>query len=164
MIREVTATSAGLTTAVTAYSIGDQMGTLLSFPGAVLHPGSSGMILAAHVYDDSGVLGAFDLALFSNTVTPAADNAAATFSTADGQATEGVLSFLAANLPVAGKVMGTLLPVSGGQPFSLANPVTGAPGTTLFGAMIARSANAVFAAGATSVRIKLLIDAGAGGS
>lgn len=151
MLRETIAISSGLTTATTAYSLGDQMGGLLQWDLATELRGCSGIILGLTAIDESAVLGAFDLFLFNAAVTPAADNAAATFSAADIRKAIGLFNFQAANLStVGGGTVGYVLPVSGGGPFRLDDL-----GTSLYGCMVARSANPVFAAGANSVRIKI---------
>lgn len=158
MLRECIAVSSGLTTATTAYTSGDQMGNALTFSGAATVVGGSGVILGAVAVDESAVLGAFDLVLFAAAPIGAGDNNPATFGATIARTSEGVISFAAANLVnIGANIVGTVLPVSGGQPFSLANSLLTVPTADLSGILIARTANAVFAGGATSVRIKLLI-------
>src|SRR5688572_8682452 len=79
----IQATSAGLTTASTAYAAGDQLGTELSFANAVRVSGGYGSIVGATLLDKAKVNGGVDLYLFDRSVTPAADNAAFAFSDSD---------------------------------------------------------------------------------
>lgn len=138
--------SAGLTTATTAYTSGDQLGTILTFANAVRQNGATGIIQSATLMDASAVIGAVDLYLFDRSVTLAADNAAAAFSDADMLFCLGVISF------------GTPI---GGTGNSIATSVAGLGimpnATSLFGALVTRSANAVFAGGATSLAVSLHI-------
>jgi len=154
MQRELLALLSGLTTATTAYSVGDQMGNLMQWPLATELRGCSGVILGATIIDESAVLGACDLMLFNSAPTPAADNAAATFSTADIRDVVAVLSFTTSNLStVGGGTIGYLLPGSCGASFRLDDLTT-----SLYGCLIARTANPVFAAGASSIRIRLNVE------
>lgn len=77
--------SAGVTTASTNYAIGDQVGTEFVFASAALTSGWGGWITDAILVDKSLKLNAgdFELLLFRQSVTPAADNAAHAFSDAD---------------------------------------------------------------------------------
>jgi hypothetical protein len=85
--------SAGLTTAATAYTSGDQLGTILTFANANRSAGLSGTIQSAVLVDKAKILGAVDLYLFDRSVTLAADNAAADFSDADALFCLGILRF-----------------------------------------------------------------------
>lgn len=155
MIGEFPVTIAGLTTAVTTYTSADQMGTVATASGVANVNGGVVSIIGVSVTDDSGVLGAFDLLLFNGAAAPtlAADNAAAALSIADNQKVRAVFSFPAANLAnTGGRIAGSFLPAN-------IQPVKCAAGSKdLYLGLIARSANAVFAAGATSVTVILLID------
>jgi hypothetical protein len=137
--------SAGLTTATTAYTSGDQLGTILTFANAVRQTGATGIIQSATLLDQAAVVGAVDLYLFDRSVTLAADNAAAAFSDADMLFCLGVISFAA---PI------------GGTGNSIATSVSGLgimpSGTSLFGALVTRTANAIFAA-ATNLAVSLHI-------
>jgi hypothetical protein len=81
-INKVTGTSAGLTTSATAYASGDQLGTEITLSTAGV---SSGLIYGAQVVDKADVVVAtgLELWLFSAATTPAADNAANSWSDAD---------------------------------------------------------------------------------
>lgn len=73
--------SAGLTTATTAYTAGDQLGSVMTFAGASFVTGGAGVILDVSITDYSKITGAIELWIFS--ATPAgigSDNAAITFT------------------------------------------------------------------------------------
>lgn len=78
----VTATIAGLTTASTNYSVGDQAGTetTIAAIGA-----ASGYVLVNDItmVDYSARIGAHELRVFNAATTPASDNSAASWSDAD---------------------------------------------------------------------------------
>lgn len=155
-IGQVAVTISGLTTAATTYTVADQMGTVGTAANVVGIPGGMLNIIGATVTDDSGVLGAFDLVIFNGTAAPtlAADNAAAAISAADNIKVVAVFSFLAAALVnTGGRIAGNFLPVSGAQAARCADT-----SKDLYLGLIARTANAVFAGGASSIRITLLVD------
>lgn len=133
--RHVQVQSAGLTIATTAYTAADQLGTILTFANAVRAPGGTAVVQSAALLDQAAVIGAVDLYLFDRSVTLAADNAAAAFSDADMLFCQGIISF---PTPV------------GGTGNSLATVVSGlgisCSATSLFGALVTRTANAIFGA------------------
>lgn len=80
---EVTCTSAGLTTATTAYAVGDQAGTEMTLTSAAASSGGHGVITGIELVDNSARMGSYQLWIFNASTTPAADNAAASWSDAD---------------------------------------------------------------------------------
>jgi len=80
---QIAVVSAGLTTATNAYVTGDQLGTEITVTGAASSNAGFGAITGIELVDYSNILGAVDLFLFSDSTTPAADNAAAAWSDAD---------------------------------------------------------------------------------
>lgn len=80
---QITATSAGLTTASTAYVTGDQLGTEITLTGAGAANAGYGAIIGVELIDYSDILGAVDMFVFYDTTTPASDNAANSWSDAD---------------------------------------------------------------------------------
>jgi hypothetical protein len=82
-IKVVSGDSSGLTTSVTAYTSADQLGTEITLAALAGANNGFGVITGISVVDDGDVLGSFDLFLFSDSTTPAADNAAAAWSDAD---------------------------------------------------------------------------------
>lgn len=139
--------SAGLTTATTTYASGDQLGTILTFANAVRQNGATGVIQSATLLDQSQVIGAVDLFLFDRSVTLASDNAAASFSDADMLNCLGIISFPAPTSVAAVNSLSTVVSGLGIMPNA----------TSLYGALVTRSANAVFAGGATSLAVSLHI-------
>lgn len=77
--------SGGLTTATTAYSAGDQVGTIFTFANFGTSSGLGGLLGAAELYDETKIIGAYSLFVFSATVSLAADNAAFAISDPDAQ-------------------------------------------------------------------------------
>lgn len=78
----VTATIGGLTTATTAYSIGDQAGTETTLTAIGL---ANGYVLVNDItmIDYDVRIGSHELRIFNAATTPAADNAAASWSDGD---------------------------------------------------------------------------------
>lgn len=75
-------TSGGLTTATTAYSANDQVGTQFTVTGMAVSTGLGGVLTDIMLNDESAIIGQYRFWVTKSTVTPAADNAA--FSLSDG--------------------------------------------------------------------------------
>lgn len=134
--RIVTATSAGLTTASTAYVTGDQLGTELTFSN-IVRSGKGAVIQSALVVDAAKIVASLDLFLFSAATTPAADNAANAWSDADMANLLGIVHLTdvvtsANNIAV----LGTNTPV-------VLKPGSG---TSIFGNLVTRSGHSFFGA------------------
>jgi hypothetical protein len=84
--------SAGLTTSTTAYSAGDQLGTILTVAGQARATGRTGLIHGAVLIDRAKIIGAVNLYIYRATVTLAADNAAFDVSDADQDSLVGVIA------------------------------------------------------------------------
>ena len=145
--------SAGLTTATTAYASGDMLGSLMTIPLAKGYGSSrrSGKIIGAVVTDDSDVIGALDLFFFDTTVTNAADNAASSWSDADWRRLVAVMT------------IGTTVLDNGlNKAMVTSNVALGAPfvaeSGSLYMAAVTRTANAVFASGATALNYKIFME------
>ena len=82
---EVTCQSAGLTTATTAYAVNDQAGTEMTLTSAAAVSSGQGAIIGIELEDDSARMGSYQLWVFNASTTPAADNAAASWSDADAR-------------------------------------------------------------------------------
>lgn len=134
--RILTVTSAGLTTASTAYAVGDQMGTEITVASAVR--AARGLVVQSAVaVDKAKVMGAFDLLVFQAATTPAADNAANAWSDADMLNLLGVIHFTDVMLSANNyEVMATNLPV-------VLKPSSG---TSLYFDFVTRTANSFFGA------------------
>lgn len=79
----ISVASAGLTIATTAYTAGDQMGSIFTLAGAARISGGGGLITGVKVIDAADVIGPVDVMFFDRSVTLAADNAAFAISDAD---------------------------------------------------------------------------------
>lgn len=132
----VSVTSTGLTIAATAYTAGDQMGAIMEFASAARAAGGTGVITGAVLLDEGDVLGAVDLVLFRETVTLAANNDPFAVSDADMRKSVGLVS-----MPAAVDLGANRLSALAGV--AVAYDCTA---TSLFVALITRSANAVFTA------------------
>ena len=81
-----TVAASGLTTSITAYTAGDMLGSELTITGAAATTGGKGVITSIEVQNSStNVTGALDLRFFSAASTPAADNAANSWSDANSR-------------------------------------------------------------------------------
>lgn len=152
-LRELTVTSAGLTIATTAYTSGDQVGTVFTFTPAISQVGMGIDIVGALLLDEGDVLAACDLVLFTGAAAPtlAGDNNPFAISDADARNIRGLLTWTTGDvLDIGNNRFGQWRPTMGPT-----NPIY-MPTNTLYGALITRSANAVFTA-VTDVRISLLI-------
>lgn len=140
---DIAATSSGLTTATTAYAAGDTLGALMSWDMG----DQDGLIVSAVLTDISDVIGAVDLYLFNASVTFGTDNAAPTISDADVIKCIGKIEF-----PTPDDLGANRVAVVD----SLSIGWHAASGTTIYGGLVTRTANAVFADGATSLQVRLL--------
>lgn len=129
--------SAGLTTASTAYTDGDQLGTILTFLGSGSPTGI--IIVAAQLVDAANIVGAVDLFLWDRSVTLASDNAAGpAVSDADALFTQGVIEFPYPKLAGNNRISSI---------DSLAVPIKpNVAGTGFFGSLVTRSAHTFFGA------------------
>jgi hypothetical protein len=139
----VTATSASLTTATTAYTADDTLGALMSWNVTV----AKGLILGAVITDVSDITGAVDCFLFDRSVTFGTDNAAPSISDADILFNIGVISF-----PYPYDLGGARV----ASVDSIAIPYTANASTTIYGGLVTRSAHTFFGA-ATALQVRLLV-------
>lgn len=138
--------SAGLTIATTAYSVGDQLGTILTFASAVRDTAGLGVIRAATLLDKADIVIAVDLHLFRATVTLAADNAAFAVSDTDMENWLGSIQFPAAEDLGANRAA----LATPGLAFDCAD-------TSLFGALVTKSTHTFFGA-VTDLRVALIVE------
>lgn len=139
--------SAGLTIATTAYAVGDQAGTMLSFTSAATANGGTGTIMSAVLLDKADVGVDYRLHFFRANATVAADNAAFAISDADAQDHCGLVA-MPSMVDIGNNRISTLGNIGLGYD-------TGA-GTTLYVAIETRTANAVYAA-ATDLNLTLTL-------
>ena len=83
----IVATAAGLTTATTTYTAGDMLGSELTLTSAAAATGGRGVITGIHIQDSAVVVtnAGLDIRLFNAASTPAADNAANSWSDANSR-------------------------------------------------------------------------------
>ena len=82
-LQKIGVTSGGLTTAATAYAVGDQLGNQMTFANAARVSGGGGIIRGITLISAADTIGAVDVVIFDSSVTLAADNAAFAISDAD---------------------------------------------------------------------------------
>lgn len=128
--------SAGLTTATTAYTAGDQVGNIFAFPNAVAANGGFGVINHVELINAGDIIGTYDVVILRDTATLAADNAAFSLSVADILKVvtiiplDGAYDLGAARVAYAGDIA---------RPFDCV-------ATTLYAALITRSGHTFFGA------------------
>lgn len=134
---QVSVASAGLTIATTAYTDGDQLGTIFTF--APSGAPANLMIMSATLIDAANVIGAADLFLFDRSVTLPADNVAGpAVSDADALFSQGVIEFPYPKLAGNNRIS---------HIDSLALPIKpNVAATGFFGALVTRSAHTFFGA------------------
>jgi hypothetical protein len=142
-------TSSGLTTSVTAYSAGDQVGTQFTFANAAETAGGYGVVLGIGMLDKADIIGAYMLWLFRDSVTPAADNAAFSVSDTDMEQLIGVIPLSGSWDAGASKWCQVL---GAGVAYDCA-------GTSLYGLLQAASAHTFFGA-ATDIILTLRVARG----
>ena len=138
--------SGSLTTSVTAYTAGDQVGSQFTFAGAVRASGATGTLVGAVLLDKNDIIGAYDLVLTRSTITLASDNAAYAISDTDAEAVLGIIQFAGAF-----DIGNNRVAVAQG----LAIPIDSAT-TDIFGGLICRTGHTFFTA-ATDLRVTLFI-------
>lgn len=129
--------SGGLTTSVTAYTAGDQVGTQFTLANAARASGGSGTIVGVTLTDANDIIGAYDVVFTRASVTLAADNAAYAISDADALNVVGIAQ-LAGAFDIGNNRIG--------QAFNLAIPYDCSGGTSLFAGLICRLAHTFFTA------------------
>jgi len=144
----VSTTTGQITIATTAYTAGDQLGPLFTLTNAARVTSGGGVITGVRLLDAGDVIGACDVVFFDSTVTLAADNAAFAISDADALKVVGLVQLAGAYDLGNNRIA---------QAFNLAVPYTLAGGTSLFAALITRTANAIFVA-ATDLQLAVTVD------
>lgn len=132
-VLQISVASAGLTNVT--YAAGDQLGNIYTLPNAARVSGGYGYITKVMLIDANDSLGACDVIFFDRSVTLAADNAAFAISDADALFIEGLVS-----LPSIDIGNNRLL-----QALNLRIPYVCTGSTSLFAAVITRTANAAIA-------------------
>lgn len=136
-LQRISVQSAGLTTATTAYTSGDQVGNIFTLTNAARNSGGCGVITGVMLISAADIIGAYDVVFFDSTVTLAADNAAFAISDADALKLAGLVQLVGAwdigNNRIA-------------QAFNLSVPYMLSGGTSLFAALITRAGHTFFGA------------------
>lgn len=83
----------GLSTSGLGYNANYQLGSEIEFAGTTRKNGGYGTVTSATLLDKANVIGAVDLYLFSQPVTPSTDKTSASFSDSDMQYYQGTISF-----------------------------------------------------------------------
>lgn len=145
---DIVVASAGLTTATTVYSAGDQVGTQFTFANAARASGGSGIITAAYLISAADITGPYDIVLSGASITLAADNAAYAISDADANKTITPIN-LAAALDIGNNRVAFA--------YNIAVPYTCVGGTSLFGGLITRVGHTFFGA-VTDIQMVLTVE------
>ena len=124
-----------------AYVSGDQFGLLVTLTNAARVSGGTGTITGVAIQSGSDVIGTFDVVFFESSVTVPADSSAFTLSDADALKVIGIV-------PLAGAYDLGVNRLS--QAFNLAVPDVCTGSTSLFAAIITRSAFTLVASDFTS--------------
>lgn len=141
-------TSGGLTTSVTAYTAGDQVGTQFTITGAARASGGTGTIVGVTLTDETDIIGAYDVVFSRSSITPAADNAAFSISDTDALAVVGVVS-------LAGSYDLGLNRIAQSGPMAMAYDCSG--GTSLYANLICRVGHTFFGA-TTSLKLTVWME------
>lgn len=136
-VQRISVASGGLTTATTAYSAGDQMGTQFTLASAARASGGTGTITGVEVISAADIVGPMDVVFFRASVTLASDNAAFAISDADALNVVGICQ-LAGAFDIGNNRTA--------QQFNLAIPYDCSGGTSLYAGIITRFAHTFFAA------------------
>lgn len=129
----------GVTTATTAYTAGDQVGTQITLANAARVSGGGGTIIGVTLIDQSDIIGAYDVVIFDSSATLAADNAAFAISDADSLDIVAVVQLAGAFDLTNNRI---------GQAYNLAIPYVCNGGTSLYAGLICRAGHTFFTSGA----------------
>lgn len=130
-LQRISVQSGGLTTTATAYTAGDQVGTQFTLANAARISGGGGMIVGVQLISAADTIGTFDVVFFDSSVTLASDNAAFAISDADSLKIVALV-----NLAGAYDIGNNRI----AQAFNLAVPYVCSGSSSLYAALIARTA------------------------
>lgn len=140
--------SGGLTTSVTAYTAGDQVGTQFTMAGAARASGGTGTIVGCLLISAADIIGAYDVVVTRSSITLAADNAAYAISDSDALNIVGIINLNGAYDIGNNRIC---------QAFNLAIPYDCSGGTSLYCGLITRVGHTFFGA-ATDLQLILLVE------
>lgn len=138
-LKRISAEVADVTTATTAYTAGDQVGSLITLSDAARVSGGGGVIVGVTLIDQSDIIGAYDVVFFDASVTLASNNAAFSISDADSLTVVGLVQ-LAGAFDIGNNRVA--------QAYNIAVPYICSGGTSLFAALICRVGHTFFTSGA----------------
>jgi hypothetical protein len=139
-------TSSGLTTATTAYSNGDTLGTIFTVSGAAASSGGFGHLRNIRINDYADIVASVTLFIYRSSPTLAADNAAWAVSDAD-------------NDNLVGQLFVTLADNGANrQGFVIPHMMYDCAATSLFIGIRADSISASFFGAATDIRLRGYLD------
>jgi hypothetical protein len=144
----VSTQSAGLTTSVTAYTAGDQVGSQFTMAGCARASGGTGTIVGCLLISAADIIGAFDVVVTRSSITLAADNAAYAISDADALAIVGIIPLNGAYDIGNNRVC---------QAFGLSIPYDCSGGTSLYAGLITRVGHTFFGA-TTDLQLIFLVE------
>lgn len=140
--------SGGLTTSVTAYTAGDQVGTQFTLANAARASGGTGTIVGVTLTSAADIIGAYDVVFTRSSITLASDNAAYAISDSDALAVVGLVQ-LAGAFDIGNNRIA--------QAFNLAIPYDCSGGTSLYAGLITRVGHTFFAA-ATDLQLTVWVE------
>lgn len=147
-LQRISVSSGGLTIATTAYSAGDQVGTLFTLPNAARISGGGGTIVGVSLISAADIIGAYDVLIFDASVALATDNAVYAISDSDALDIVGLVQ-LAGAYDLGNNRLG--------QAYNLAIPYVCNGGTSLYASLITRSGHTFFAA-VTDLQLVLYVE------
>lgn len=140
--------SGGLTTATTAYTAGDQVGTQFTLASAARASGGTGRIASVVLTSAADIIGAYDVVFMRSSITLAADNAAFAISDAHAKAVLGIVQ-LAGAFDIGNNRIA--------QAHNLAIPYDCSGGTSLYAALITRAGHTFFGA-TTDLQLQVFVE------
>jgi hypothetical protein len=144
----VSVASGGLTTSVTAYSAGDQVGDQFTIAGCARASGGTGRIRSVMLIDVNDIIGAYDVVFSRASITPASNNAAFAISDADALNTVGVVQ-LAGSFDIGNNRIA--------QAYGLDIPYDCSGGTSLYANLICRVGHTFFTA-VTDLQLIVMVE------
>lgn len=153
-LQRIAVTAANLSTAAgggapaTTYTAGDQAGNLFTLANAARITGGSGVITGVTLICASTNIGAFDVVFFDSSVTLATDNSAFSISDPDALKIVGLVQLAGAYSFALNRMA---------QAVNIAMPYVCSGGTSLYAALITRSANLVYAS-TTDIQLNVYVE------
>jgi len=147
-LQRISVTSAGLTTATTTYASGDQTGNQFTLANAARVTGGGGVITGVTLICATTVLGNMDVVFFDSSVTLAADNAAFSISSANALKIVGIVQLAGAYSFALNRMA---------QAVNISLPYVCSGGTSLYAALITRTANGVYSA-VTDLQLNVYVE------